>query len=1230
MQFYKLCLRALCLMCFLPVVCSAQTAVTSLRGTVHDPTGAVIPKAQVTISRPDIGFTQIKASDDRGEYSFVQIPPGRYTITASSDGFASQSQIADLLVNQPSTVNFTMTIAASTTIEVNTTATVLNTTDATIGTPFNSTQIQSLPFDGNNVLSLLSLQAGVLFLGNQDTAAQDQDSRSGAVNGARSDQSNVTLDGVDNNTQTKGYAFSGALRATRDSVEEFRVVTSNSQADSGRSSGAQIALVTRSGTNHLHGSAYEYYRPTNTVANDWFNKQAQVSTGSPNVPPKYLQNTYGASFGGPILRDKLFFFSSYEGQKTAENTQVTTLVPTDSFKNGLLSYVGTGGSVVTLDQSDLRTIDPKCGGNGSCPLGAGVNPAVLEYFSKYPSANGNADGDGYNRATYTFSSPSPISLTTYIVKLDYNLSNKQRLFVRGNLQSDNSLSPLQFPGSIPNSQTYTNSKGISGGHVWTISDSLINNLRYGFIRQGFANRGATNSDYVTFNSITSLQSTSNTSQIVNVPVHNIIDDVTWTKGRHTLQFGGNYRLIFNNRQSDTTLYKHANITYSYLTIGSIAGTGTSLDPKAFGYTAVDSSFKRAYNIAAADITGLITHAVQYYNYTVNSDSLDTAPAGQWNSRHFLSNEVEYYVQDTWKAKPNLTFTFGLRHSLLQAPYERNGQQVAPTISLNKWFKARADQAALGNTVQPEISFAQGGQANSKPGLWNMDKLDIAPRFSFAYSPNSRLSIRGGYGLYYDHFGVGVVDSFDERGSFGLSSAAQNGVNQSVDTAPRFSSFNAVPTSIIPAGGASGKFPVTPPATQDIYWGVDDKLHTPYAHVFDFSIQQEIGKGTTFELAYTGRLGRHLLQMFDLAMPLNLVDTVSGSDYFTAATQMSKYVDKGLTSDQVTTIPYWENMFPLAAHDGRSATQNIYENEWQYFRGNETAGLYDMDLGLDPETPSTQLFRYFNPQYSSLFAWSSMGTSSYHSFQAALHHPLSHGVQFDLYYTLSKSLDLGSDAERSSTTGSLNASVIINSFNPKQNKAVSDFDVRHALTGNFLTALPFGRGARFVPNANRLVDTFIGGWSLNGLIHLTSGLPFGTLDGNGWGTNWDYQSWNVATGPIQSGGHHSVNGQPNAFKDPEKALANIRAPYPGEMGERNYFRGDGFYSLDAGMSKVFHIVEGHQLKFAAEAFNVTNSVRFDTNSISNDPFGSAATFGNYGSEIVQQLFRHMQFSLRYSF
>ena len=301
-------LLALCaLVC--PPIASPQAATTSLRGTVTDSSGAAVAHAKVVLSAPERSFDRSTTTGTAGEYEFQQLPPGTYQLTIEMAGFrTSVSKDVQLLIATPGTANVTLEVGAqSETIEVQAEAALVNTTDASMGNAFGENQIKGLPLEGRNVPDLLTLQAGVTYTGNRSDVDRDVDTRSGAVNGARSDQSNITLDGVDVNDQVNGSAFTSVLPVTLDSVQEFRVTTTNSNADQGRSSGAQVSLVTKSGTNNFHGSAYEYHRNTATSANDYFVKVAELQSGEPNVPPKLIRNIFGGSLGGPLWKDRLFF-----------------------------------------------------------------------------------------------------------------------------------------------------------------------------------------------------------------------------------------------------------------------------------------------------------------------------------------------------------------------------------------------------------------------------------------------------------------------------------------------------------------------------------------------------------------------------------------------------------------------------------------------------------------------------------------------------------------------------------------------------------------------------------------------------------------------------------------------------------------------------------------------------------------------------------------------------------
>ena len=1240
----------------------AQSALTSLRGSIVDSSGVAVAGAQVTVRQVDTGTSRSQDSNEAGQYQFQQLPPGTYSVNVSAPGFGVQVKRAEFFVSQPATLNFTLSVQkAAITINVSAEETTINTTDATIGHSVGNETIQALPMEGRNVPDLLSLQPGVLYLGY--THDQVFDSRSGAVAGGRSDQGNITLDGIDNNDQATGKAFTGVMRSTLDSVEEFRVTTTNANADAGRSSGAQVNIVTKGGTNVFHGSLYEYNRNTLFTANDWFNKQAEIEQGFANKPGKLIRNTFGGAIGGPIRRDRLFFFAGYERQPTAENVQETRTVPNAQMRAGTISYphtasgsAGSGASTISLGRQQIATMDPNCTAFGTCPLGPGVNPAILDLLNLYPGPNGNVSGDGYNTASYTWSAPAPATLNTAILKLDWVMSDRHQLFVRGNLQDDTADSAPQFPGQPPGIVQRTNTKGVAAGDIWTISKNLVNNVRYGYTREGYSDRGTGSGPYVTFVGLSNIYSETRNS-LISVPVENVIDDLTWIHRKHTLQFGANFRHVDNNESTDANSYNSATGTQAWL--GNFAAMGSSFDPATFQFPSVDPQFQLSYNNSMVILAGLIPYITNQYNYQINSDGKtgNLLPQGKFINYDFENKEFEYYVQDAWRVKSNLTLTLGLRHTLLQTPYETDGQQVTPDINLDNWYLNRGEQAAKGNTVQPFFSFTPGGQARGGAPYWPMQKTNLAPRFAIAYSPGAsggiahalfgdagKSSIRAGFGVYYDHFGQGIVSSFAQYGAYGLSgSTAVNGFT--ADNAPRYSTLQTIPNTVTPPGTVT--YPFTPSTTGNAFgWGIDNHIKSPYSYAMSASIQRELPKGFLLETSYVGRLGRHLMQQLDFAEYLDLVDPKSGMDYYAAASMLSKAGFAG--QSMVAPIQYWEDMFPDAsgldaAGDGaagNSATQNIYNDLWKGNPLNSTLNIFYMDAFCYPGCGNGQTGRYVDQQFSSLYGWASIGTSSYNAGQVTLRHAMRHGAQIDFNYTLSKSLDLNSDAERQciqcsgSGSGITSFGYIINTFKPRLNRGVSDFDTTHLVTADWVYLLPFGRGRQFLNQSNRLVDAAAGGWQFSGLTRWTSGLPFTLLAGNGWQTNVSTESALIRTGPVPLH-KHFVNGAPEVFANPDALIAGLstgyplRNPLPGEAGERNNFRGDGFFGIDSGLSKEWAFHEHHQLKFAWEVFNVTNSVRFDVNpltSLQNQT--NIGELGVYGKTLT--LPRVQQFSLRYSF
>jgi Carboxypeptidase regulatory-like domain len=1207
----------------------AQTSTTSVRGTITDPSGALVPGAQISLTNTADNSVTNGASDKSGLFAFPQLQPGTYLITVTAPGFATSGKQAQLLVNQPATINFQLGVQATQTINVSAEAQTLNKTDASIGTALDNQVLQALPTEGRNVPDLLSLQPGVLYLGRG--VNRDTDSRTGAVAGARSDQGNVTLDGLDDNDQTEGYAFTGVLRSTIDSTDEFRVATVNSDAQSGRSSGAQVSLVTKSGTNSFHGDAFEYYRPSFTVANNWFNKQAQLANGLPNVPGKLIRNTFGGAVGGPIMKDKLFFFFNYEGQRSAENTQVTRVVPTDSYRAGLLTYLDDNNSAHTLTQTQFAQLDSACIGNGVCPNGPGANAAALQYFDLFPHAN-TGGGDNLNTAGFTFSSPSPSTLNTSILKFDYNFREKHHLFIRGNLQKDVTAQAEQYPGQPASSTRIDNTKGLAAGDTWTLSSSLINDLRYGYIRQGYSDAGTLTQDYVDFRFIDNINPQTSTT-IVNVPVHNIIDNFTKTSGNHTIQGGVNWRLIGNNRFTNANSFNNASSNPYWM--------GSALpDPATINGFPVGTGFTNSYLIAYSNLVGTVPSLTNSYNYNVSADGQSGTEFsdGATIPRQYRANEFEWFLQDTWRPRPNLTLTFGLRHTILQTPHEINGQQVSPSVDTDVWYKQREISAQQGQVYEPLVAFSPSGSHFGRPGYWPKQKTNFAPRLSIAFSPDSKTSIRAGFGMYYDHFGQGIVDSFTDTGSFGLSTQLTNPAGvYTTETAPRFTGVNNLPAiSVGTPPPATATFPYTvPDGSFLITWGLSNRIKTPYSESIDASVQRLLPGGFTLETAYVGRMGRHLMQQLDFAAPTDFVDTQGGGDYYNAARQLSVISDQNQGGDAtVAPIPYFEHIFPQMAFNGKSATQNIYSLEWapsRYTYG-ETGALADMDFYCNYGCPNGT--RFYQGQFSSLFGWASIGQSYYNAGQIVLRHPSSHGLQADFSYTFSKSIDMGSDTQRAGIHTSNNtSSVILNTWNPEFNRAPSDFDTRHLITGNFVDQLPFGTGKLVAGNSNGLVNSIIGGWQLSGLVRWTSGLPF-SLYSPAWATNWEEQSFAVKTGAVKLRKHIGPDGLPQIFDNPD-AITNgayggnpIRLAYAGEAGQRNNYRGDGYFDIDSSLRKTWTLYRENSLSFAWDVFNATNSVRFDTNHVDTG-ITDAGTMGEYNTQTLN-LPRVMQFSLRYGF
>lgn len=1186
---------------------------SSLSGVVSDPTGAVIPGANLNLTNLETGSGQTTVADAQGRYNYPQVTPGKYKLLAKHPGFSDVIvNNIELLVSTATTVNVTFEKvgATSTTIAVEASAVQVNTQDATLGNAINTQQILEVPSYLRNVAALLQFEPGV--------------NTSGNVNGGKSDQANVTLDGVDVNDQNARAAFTSVLRVTLDSTQEFRTTTTNANADEGRSSGAQIALVTKSGTNQLHGSLYEYRRGTETAANTFFNNLA----GVPN--PTLLINIFGGSAGGAIKKNKLFYFINYEGRRDASAASGRQTVPSDLMRQGIVQYVNSSGSITQSGPAQLKALDP---------AGIGLSQASLALFQLYPHSNTNLLGDGYNFVGFRYNSPEHGNQNTYISRFDWNVDSagKHMVFIRGQLQNDSQDGLPQFPGQAPASEGLTNAKGIAVGYTATLKSNLVNSLHYGITRYANETTGVLNSNYAFFRGLSTIYPT--TTGIARIiPVHTVADDLAWTKGAHDIRVGGVMRFVSNSSTSFGNSYSSTTSNPSWL-----LGTGKDLQPSDLA-----SSFRTSFTYAAAAALGIQAQSTENINYLVNGTTL---PLGAPVLRDFRNNEFEWYAQDTWKATRALTVTYGIRHSIMPPIYEANGQQTSTNQSIGQWFYKRGDYASVGLPQSDAglITYIAGNDPKARP-LYPNHLTNFAPRLAIAYSPQGasglskfffggpgKTSIRAGWGMFYDLFGQPLAQ-FYSGSAFGLSTTLNNASSSLTSaTAPRYTGFYSPPSSIFPPAPAGG-FPATYPNLFAITNSIDDTLKAPYTMNTDFSIGREFGHGWFIQGAYVMRLSRRSLVHKDLAQPTNLVDPKSGMTYYQAAQALAAQYNNGVNpvpTANIQKLAFWEDLWPGLAGNGLTATQQAYKQFGAGFAPDYTSALQNIDINCSPSCSIYGPGAIFNQQFSALSAFSSVGRGDYYSMQWTARKRFSQGLTMDFNYTFGRSVDLASNAEAASGNGAFTG-VIQNAWVSQQSWADSSYDARHIINTFAIWQVPVGRNRQFLSSSNRLVDGIIGGWQLTPSVQWSSALPSGVGDGSNWATNWQITANATQIAPVTEAVTKNAPaavasglGGPNLFANPAQAFKSFTFTLPGNSGDRSNIRVPGPFAINLSVSKEFYLYtihdNPHKLQFRWETFNLTNTAVLSGVSLD---AGTIGTFGKFSSQTGSP--RQMQFALRYFF
>jgi len=1245
---------------------------SSLHGVISDAQGAIIPAAIVQLTSASTGASRQVVTDNTGEYQFLQEMPGEYTMTVTKPGFAQATREHVVLqINVPGTLNIQLEVGTTgQTVNVTAEASLVSTSDASIGNAFTEHSIKQLPLDTRNVVELLSLQPGV--------------THTGEVMGSRRDQNNIVLDGVDVNdnensgiggqadigsqqgTNASGQSpiagFNSVLPIPLDSVQEFRVTVAGQGADEGRSSGGQVVLITKSGTNRLHGSAYEYNRNTVTAANSWFNDR----DGVPVTPLN--RNQFGASLGGPVKKDRIFYFFNYERRIDASSQAVERLVPSQSLRQGILTFADANNNIYTLNPAQIQQIDP---------LHVGVNQAYLNILNQYPVGNdanyggggnsGPADG-GLNFTGYRFNAPDALDNRAYVGKMDFILDSaaKHTVSVRGTLSNANQDQPTalaQFPGQQPASQLLDNSKGISATYTAILTPTLINNFTFGYTRQG-RNYSGTTGDSFQLYPLDELQNYYARGNGRILPVKNIVDTLTWTKGKHTISTGLNFRVMTNNKFT----YSQSYPTYGFsanVAVGLGEDIQTDVQNYMIGQTG-NSNFALGNPFAVASGMGVLLGLVNNVQVTYQVGKGGTLlPQGAPDARAFAMREYEGFVSDQWRVSRELTLTFGLRYTNDPPPYEANGLQVAPNIGLDQYFAQRVGLGAEGipSNAMPNaiLSYNLNGPVNGKSSWYNPDDNNFGPRFALAYAPKDRGGLlgkifgnggvfRAGGAMLYDRFGSELITEFDQFGSFGLATTLNNPVSYTFTTSPRYN--GSAPA--LPAAPATG-FPYTPPDVNGIvgeFQGIYPDLKSPYSLLLNASFARQIPGKMTLEVSYAGRLSRKLLLQGDVYTPLeNLYDPGSGQTWLTAMTGIRNAYNSVCASlgnstqncspsaaaqavmnnpSLVPNIPYIQDMFAPVKNFffNGSAAANYFYGIYGVYGGSYLDMLHSVDRipgqYTAPGTCASKFgcYTFFAPQGSSMPTWMNAGSANYHAATVSLRRAFSSGLSFDFNYTLSHSIDNASAAEGASGQ---DGAVIQNIFNAGQFRGSSDFDIRNQANIDVVYELPVGKGKPFWSNAPGWANEIFGGWQISTIARFASGLP-SVIQGN---QTWDVNYWQgtlaMATAPFKVTNGYDNNGNPGVFST-TNATGSFADAYPGSAaGTRAIVRLAGMKNFDIGVAKSFPLPwEGHSIQFRAEAYNAFNNVNFIQPSLS---LQNPTQFGEYQNTMPP---REMQFALRYEF
>ena len=1132
-----------------------QAVFGGILGTVTDPSGAAVPNADITITDTDRGITYQTKSNADGNYSQTHLLAGHYKVKVSAAGFAPFEAAADVQIDAATRVNARLAVqSAQTTVEVTAETPLLKTDRADVSTTLTTNELSSLPILNRNLTQIMLATPGTQM--NDWQHASSENPQGGLqidVNGQQFTSNGFLLDGTENNSAILGIAV---INPNIDSLQEFKVTTGNYDAQFGSVAGALMQATTKSGTNALHGSLFEYLRNDVFNAKDW--------TSGLTLPLRW--NQFGGSVGGPVKKDRLFFFGDYQGTRRRRGASVIATVPTAAERAGDLrallgGYICANGTtsatpcaagnevfVTTTEGATVQAragmvFDPTTGnpatGTGRQAISSGgqvnvlpsVAAPIADIMQFLPPPNNGTDIAN----NYIGTGSERFNSDQYDGRADYNYSEKLHFFGRYTLADFDKYAPgafgdeaggLALNGINFAGKAQTRNQSLALGATYTLSSTLITDFRFGAYRyrvrvepNGVGTTPAADAGLPGLNL--------GTIETSGMPAF-------YVNGNGGFEFGYGLGLLQYLNQCNCPLKETENhfqwVNNWTKTHGNhIFGWGADL--RRAQQQRVPSDGHRSGEITFNDgVTG--------------SPEVDTAAGGQVTTgagiasflraqpsgfaRYFTGSgfhaglrqtRLFFYAQDAWRVTPKLTANLGLR-------YENYVPQTA----------ASPGGAGSFDPNTGEVLVAGVGSVPSNMGV-KAYNLGFAPRIGLAYQLQQRTVVRAGYARSFTPAGLGAV--FGQAPDYDPPITNPQIISQSNSYAPVFNLLAGPPVPVSPPVGANGRYPL--PRGLGLYYFFDppSSYRVPLADSWNLTLQHEFAPSLTAELAYVGNVGRHLF--------IN--------------PNVNQAAPPNPNSDPTT----WPDL------DSR-------RKFFQRFSLNQ--GIYQT---------------------------CNCDNSGYNALQAKVQKRASRGLGFLMTYTWSKAM------ANSETGGAFS-----NNLNWWQDHGPANYDRTHTLTIAHVWELPFGRGRQYGGNASRAADLLLGGWVFSGITAFESGLPFTPLVSNAPLLYADFNSVRAdAIGnPSVPDPSASLWFNPAAFTAPQGVGRN------GNVGH-NALRGPGFYQFNLSLGKTFTVAEGKTLELKWENFNATNHVNLGAPNNYVDQAGA-------GTITSAADMRQMQFGLHFRF